>query len=457
MPPVHTAYYERLNLEPTATAQEIKSAYRKQALKLHPDKGGDPEAFRQMKAAYDVLSDPSKRQMYDDYGPEVVNMMDGNVSSPDAVIIALSQAGKRVRCTVVFIVLVFAISLLSPTILVSLKWDNKANWSWSVPFYPLWIAQGLGLFFLICCIQVPPLDENEEELEEEVRQVHQEQRRAVRVMKCCSTVTLMLLMTSEVVLSWRLQGTITWPWMLVLLPWVICELFLLCWRCSSVANAYVASDPAAAAASAAANGGHIHIPLSFCISYVSWGILRICTLILGAAKADGHLQMSWYMTTLPLILGGVGHVAAACSRPTRRPRPPGGDGAAAEEEEEKNEGCNVCCNVSCWLFMAVMFAGKLDGQQYSAFLVFMPIFLLVGLITCVISCVVITFNTEMAAAGVAAQSRDQAAQQERENLASAGSAGASGYSTFSDAAPAGSAEGTGPPSTSGAAPVFSGP
>jgi DnaJ homolog subfamily A member 2 len=51
---------------------EIKKAFRKKALKEHPDKGGDPEKFKELAVAYEVLSDKDKRDLYDKYGEEGV-------------------------------------------------------------------------------------------------------------------------------------------------------------------------------------------------------------------------------------------------------------------------------------------------------------------------------------------------------------------------------------------------
>lgn len=51
-------YYELLGVKQTATEAEIKKAYRKKALKEHPDKGGDPEKFKDISKAYDTLMDP---------------------------------------------------------------------------------------------------------------------------------------------------------------------------------------------------------------------------------------------------------------------------------------------------------------------------------------------------------------------------------------------------------------
>lgn len=67
-------YYEILGVDRNATQEEIKRAYRKKALQYHPDRNpGDPEAeekFKEAAEAYEVLSDPEKRALYDRYGHE---------------------------------------------------------------------------------------------------------------------------------------------------------------------------------------------------------------------------------------------------------------------------------------------------------------------------------------------------------------------------------------------------
>ena len=62
-------YYEILGVSKGASDDEIKKAYRKLAHKYHPDKkGGDEEKFKEINSAYQVLSDPKKRQQYDQFG-----------------------------------------------------------------------------------------------------------------------------------------------------------------------------------------------------------------------------------------------------------------------------------------------------------------------------------------------------------------------------------------------------
>ena len=52
----------------TVTQDEIKKQYRKKAVKLHPDKGGSEEEFKELSKAYQILSDPKKREKYDKFG-----------------------------------------------------------------------------------------------------------------------------------------------------------------------------------------------------------------------------------------------------------------------------------------------------------------------------------------------------------------------------------------------------
>jgi DnaJ family protein A protein 2 len=60
--------YELLGVQKSATEAELKKAWKRKALDLHPDKGGDKEVFQKVKNAYDILMDPQRRTIYDQTG-----------------------------------------------------------------------------------------------------------------------------------------------------------------------------------------------------------------------------------------------------------------------------------------------------------------------------------------------------------------------------------------------------
>ena len=74
--PVETKLYDALGIGASASADEIKKAYKKAALKHHPDKNKDnpaaAEKFKEVSQAYEILSDPEKRRKYDQYGLDFI-------------------------------------------------------------------------------------------------------------------------------------------------------------------------------------------------------------------------------------------------------------------------------------------------------------------------------------------------------------------------------------------------
>ena len=97
-------YYEVLGVSKGASEQEIKKAYKKMAIKYHPDRNpGDKEAeekFKEAAEAYDVLHDPQKRQRYDQFGHEGLNGAGGfgggaGMNMDDIPTISMDMNGKN--------------------------------------------------------------------------------------------------------------------------------------------------------------------------------------------------------------------------------------------------------------------------------------------------------------------------------------------------------------------------
>src|SRR3989344_3028188 len=74
-------YYDLLGVPKSASEADLKRAYRKKALEWHPDRNKDPKAperFKEITKAYEILSDPKKKEVYDQYGDSAFQPGSGN-------------------------------------------------------------------------------------------------------------------------------------------------------------------------------------------------------------------------------------------------------------------------------------------------------------------------------------------------------------------------------------------
>ncbi|KAJ3069159.1 hypothetical protein HDU98_007764 [Podochytrium sp. JEL0797] len=205
-------YYDVLGVAKDAEPEVIRKAYRRAALKCHPDKKGDDpvaaDQFQKLSKAYEVLSDEKKRGIYDKYGPNGVEMMDKMPFLDVGMILAMKSMFWAIT-------LLAAVLLLFP-IFLSMKVDGKINWNWAAVFSPTFVV--LGIAFL-AVLFAPTSDNDEEDHESDRRQ----SKSGKLLQKLHNIVYVGCLLIFDVLIPVRLEGTITCSWAAVFVPWWILE------------------------------------------------------------------------------------------------------------------------------------------------------------------------------------------------------------------------------------------
>lgn len=105
----NTKFYTVLGLEKDATAAEIRKAYLVLSRKEHPDRGGDPEKFKEISKAYECLSDPDKRARYDRFGEDGADGGGGGPSSMEEMLAGMFGRGRGPTGALHCLVLYFAV------------------------------------------------------------------------------------------------------------------------------------------------------------------------------------------------------------------------------------------------------------------------------------------------------------------------------------------------------------
>lgn len=82
---MNSEYYDILEIKRDSNQESIKKAYRKMAMKNHPDKGGDEQTFKSINEAYSVLSDPEKKNVYDRFGKDGLEQRGGGGVDPNDI------------------------------------------------------------------------------------------------------------------------------------------------------------------------------------------------------------------------------------------------------------------------------------------------------------------------------------------------------------------------------------
>ncbi|CAB4429569.1 unnamed protein product [Rhizophagus irregularis] len=299
------ALYVTLGVQKSSTEEEIKKAYRRLALRFHPDK--NPNAADQFKAithAYEILSDPKKRSVYDKYGEMGVNMMDsvaGFLFDPDI---------EGPLCFFFTVISISIILLILFFTFLSIRVDGKVSWSLGVVFIPIWIVDLVAFCVLVAQTKKEPTDdENDEEefevddpgIREQAREKRrQQQRRLHRIRNFLAIAYVLLVFTFQILIVLRADRVIIWNAAIVFIPYFIIETinmypniieYIVILKTSRIYDD---------------NGSpSLKLKIKMFFETFWWLLIRVALAILIVLRIDEVITVSWGIVFFPLYLIGL--------------------------------------------------------------------------------------------------------------------------------------------------------
>ncbi|KAL7749378.1 hypothetical protein RI367_005249 [Sorochytrium milnesiophthora] len=288
---MQTSFYALLGVSVDATPDELRRAYRTKALAAHPDKGGDPEVFRRIQFAYQTLSDKDKRQIYDKYGEQGLELSE-KFPILNATVMAAAQRGLA---SMVF----FMLLIIATLVLLCLRVDRFVSFSFVVVFAPLLAALAL-LGLTLCVLAVSALDEQAADADAQDRP---------KAGSAVATVLVpfVVLCTFFVLVALASDGTIAPGY--IAIPWGIIEVAMLGANIAQLlARRSQESDmPAAVAA----------------VDVFWWQTVRLVQGILLLLKVNGTLStVSWPVIFIPSYLLPISMFAYTAWALSKRRRDP---------------------------------------------------------------------------------------------------------------------------------------
>lgn len=222
-------YYKLLGVERDASPEELKRAYKRQSLAMHPDKLAQrgvavtPESqakFTRMKECYETLSDPHKRETYDAVGARGMRWMDEPFSidpSELASNFAKSSLLDRSKIFGIFVAIAIAVFILPFLICLHVDGIFGPDASWFATLSPLWLWDAFLLFYHSRVIMMGPILRPDHIPESEWVDPLPMRKRIF------SLIRFVLIVIFQILVALKLDGIISVLWTVVFLPLYVWE------------------------------------------------------------------------------------------------------------------------------------------------------------------------------------------------------------------------------------------
>ncbi|KAF9298332.1 hypothetical protein BGZ74_009429 [Mortierella antarctica] len=387
--------YETLGVPKSSTQDEIKKAYRRLALRYHPDKVNVAEVpdhetrFRDIQAAYEVLGDPKKRQVYDKYGLMGVQMAGTEIGARLVELESLLCA-LFIVFSALFVLAIIFLSFLSVRV------DGKVDWNYFIVFIPLWILDAiLGLMILYQFgrpVEVDDEDPHDRDADAEgetsaagssaadrdaqKQQKIREKKQQRVVGSSFAMVNLFLFVAFQVLIVRKANDFYSISSPEVFAPYFALEgifLILALVRIAMALKVVEAEVPVTA-------------KLRVIFEALWWKVVRLALAVLIMLRVDDYITCSWGIVFIPLYLVGLKYLVQLLL---------GYRSFSKMQNPEMRQQGKALMVTGLVIFVIIgslsysligLLAAKLDGYDYSASRVLIPVFIVLAIMLCCSGC-----------------------------------------------------------------------
>lgn len=407
-----------MGVNKNATPEEIRRAYKDKALRLHPDKRQgrgevvtpeDRANFQHMKEAYDILSDPQRRELYDKLGETGLKMTEDPASvSPEKIMgnfLSMRNTDRLKLC--IFVVGFVGFILLVP-ILACAKIDDKITISWLVIGIPLWIIDGIVVYLMIYAV-AQGRHKPSGEMEDATSEVDPNGPLWLRIL---NLIQFCLTVLFEVFVALNLDHRINWDWAYVAIPYFVWEGI----RAVPLLLVAFARAPPLEPEGEDVEGGSIPANIRRSIFLMqrtearmglfgrSLYILQVIYIVL---KLDDKTDLSWWGVFWPVYvtlgmyflkyLAQCIQASAVLAREARL-----NEGISSEPSpqakyagELQSKAMYSCCCGGVYVAMILLTVAKIAGADFSTYIIFIPVFAVAGCLVCCMVCMICCCRGDM--------------------------------------------------------------
>mmetsp|Transcript_12611 Transcript_12611/g.34971 ORF Transcript_12611/g.34971 Transcript_12611/m.34971 type:complete len:582 (-) Transcript_12611:6987-8732(-) len=449
-------FYSILGVDRDASQDEIKRAYKKQSLLMHPDKlaqkgktvtDEDQAKFTRMKEAYEVLSDPHKRETFDAVGERGMRWMEEPFSIDPQELAHNFATSSVLDRSKIFSIFVFgAVSVLILPFLVCLHVDGVfgPGASWFATLIPLWFWNTFILFYHVRVILMGPIQKPDHVADQDWQDPLPMKKRYF------SLARFLLIVLFELLVAMKLDLIVSIPWSIIFFPLYIWEATTLYKKWPLARMRIVTVEDLEQALGKPFTQftqpekdligkrynvvPHLNSPEFEAAQKLKVrarhdiikSLFRVVFVIVLLIQLDGRFDWNWWIVFSPfwvmtILICFANYQAFAEVQENALKKDPnlfnpnnGGDvengyGAVGEDgktpqqsnltEEEKEElraqvmaGSSrlgsKCCSQGFLLFIVIVFVSKLQGGSFSSLWIISPFLFIAGIVLCCLGCAI---------------------------------------------------------------------